>query len=72
MNTKNFFNSKFTVSELIEELRNYNPDAYVVGVYDHVGHGMESLGYEGGDGCTKESCDDVSLHFGIVDTEKEE
>ena len=61
---ENYYNSKFTVSELIEELKKYNPDAYVVGVYDDMGYGVESIGCGGGDGCTKENCDDVTIHFG--------
>lgn len=66
----NYLNSKFKVSELIEKLKEFNPDAYVIGVYDCVGHGLLSVGFGGGDGCTKSNCDDVSLHFSDDDTEQ--
>lgn len=66
----NCFNSKFKVSELIEKLKDFNPDAYVIGVYNCVGHGLLSVGFGGGDGCTKSNCDDVSLHFSDDDTEQ--
>lgn len=51
------------VSELIEQLKTCNQDAEVIGVFDYKGYPITSVGCGGGDGCTKENCDDVSLHF---------
>ena len=66
----NFFESKFKVSELIEKLKECNPDAYVIGVYNCVGHGLLSVGYGGSDGSTKSNCEEVTLHFTDDDTER--
>lgn len=65
----NCFNSKFKVSELIEKLKDVNPDAYVIGVYNCVGHGLLSVRFGGCDGCTESNCDDVSLYFVDDDSE---
>lgn len=62
-NTMSNNSSKFKVSELIEKLKEFNPDAYVIGVYDYVGHDLLSVGFGGGDGCTKANCDEITLHF---------
>ena len=51
------------VSELIERLKTYNQDAEVIGVFDYTGYPLKSIGFGSSDGCTKETCDDVSLHF---------
>lgn len=51
------------VSELIEKLKTYNQDAEVIGVFDYKGYPIQSIGFGGGDGCTRETCGDVSLDF---------
>lgn len=59
----NIFGSNFKVSELIEKLQQFNPDAYIVGVYNSIGFGLKNIGYGGGDGCTKSDCAEVTLNF---------
>ena len=51
------------VRELIEQLGSFNQDAEVVGVVDYCGYSLKEIGYGGGDGCKKENCGHVSLHF---------
>lgn len=51
------------VSELIEKLKEYDQDAEVIGVFNYVGYRILSIGFGSSDGCTKEHCEDVSLHF---------
>jgi hypothetical protein len=49
------------VKELIEKLQEFNQDAEVLGIYDYVGYPLYWVSFGGGDGCTKENCDDVHL-----------
>ena len=51
------------VKELIEKLQSYNQDAEVVGVYNYKGYPLISVGYGGGDGCTKSTCSEAILTF---------
>lgn len=52
------------VKELIEKLQEFNQDAEVLGIYDYVGYPLYcGVSFGGGDGCTKENCDEVHLHF---------
>ena len=51
------------VSELIEKLKKYNQDAEVIGVFDYKGYPILSIGFGGGDGCTKENCSEVIFSF---------
>lgn len=67
----NIFNSNFKVSELIEKLQQFNPDAYIVGVYNGVGFGLKNIGCGGGDGCTKNNCDEVTIKFSNDASEQE-
>ena len=54
---------KIKVHELIEMLSAFNPEAEVDGVFNYHGYPLISVGFGGGDGCTKDNCDEVSLHF---------
>ena len=54
---------KIKVHELIEMLSAFNPEAEVDGVFNYYGYPLISVGFGGGDGCTKDNCDEVSLHF---------
>ena len=51
------------VSELIEKLKTYNQDAEVIGVFDYKGYPIQSIGFGGSDGNTKETCGEVILSF---------
>ena len=55
-----------TVKELIEELKTYNQNAHV-SIGDNFGNELE-ITYGTADGCTKETCDEVS--FGIKQNNK--
>ena len=57
------------VKELIEKLQSYNQDAKVTGVFDYKGYPLLSIGVSGGDGCTKENCDEATFHFTLDDSE---
>ena len=51
------------VDELIENLKKYNQQAEIMGVFDCTGYPLISIGFGSSDGCIKENCDVVTLHF---------
>ena len=51
------------VKELIEELKTYNQEAEIEGIFNYKGYPLLNICFGGGDGCTVNNCSSVGLMF---------